>query len=75
MYVLSNTRRQRRSGGHSLNIGAPGGPTMAWSMAMTKVPIMDRMMNAGIAAMAHLTMKVTMDMNGILMSVTTTRLS
>jgi hypothetical protein len=38
-------------------------------------PIMVRIMSAGIVAMAHFTMKTTIDPNGILMSVTTTLLS
>ena len=35
-------------------------------------PITINMINAGIVAIAHFTMRTTIDVNGILMSVTTT---
>jgi hypothetical protein len=37
-------------------------------------PIIDRIIIAGIEAIAHLTMKTTIEVKGILMSVTTTSL-
>ncbi|QVL48308.1 MAG: hypothetical protein KFB96_22245 [Thiocapsa sp.] len=49
-------------------------PNMAVKIAVTIAKKMERMMMAGMAAMAAFTMKTTMDQKGIWMSTTVTRL-
>jgi hypothetical protein len=47
-------------------------PMRALMIPNVRVPIILRMISAGIVAIAHLTIRMTIDPNGILMSVTTT---